>query len=70
MYRGVMSTQVLNSAVMIKTTELIAESIRDPKHPFRGIADRPSKSTKHRYERRKARACLRGADWDESPGAA
>ena len=54
---------------MVKTTEMIAEAIRDSKHPFRGVADRPSKPTKHRYERRKARACLKGVDWDESPGS-
>jgi hypothetical protein len=55
---------------MVKTTEIIAETLRDAKHPFRGVADRPSKPTKHRYERRKARACLKGVDWDEIPGSA
>ena len=62
-------TWKLNSDVMVKTTEMIAEAIRDSKHPFRGVADRPNKPTKHRYERRKARACLKGVDWDESPGS-
>ena len=67
--RGIL-TQKLNSDVMVKTTEIIAETLRDAKHPFRGVADRPSKPTKHRYERRKARACLKGVDWDEIPGSA
>lgn len=48
---------------MIKTLDLIDEVIRNPKHPFRQVANRPDKPTKHRYERRKAREYMRLADW-------
>jgi hypothetical protein len=54
---------------MTKSIDLIAEVIRDPKHPFRQVGDRPAKPQKHRYERRKVREFIRGADWvsDEKP---
>lgn len=48
---------------MTKSTELLSETLRDTKHPFRAVGDRPRKSQKHRYERRKARECLRHGDW-------
>ena len=44
---------------MTKTNELLSEALHDPKHPFRAVGDRPKKPMKHRYERRKARECLR-----------
>jgi hypothetical protein len=48
---------------MTKTTDLLSEALRDPKHPFRAVGDRPRKSLKHRYERRKAREYLKLGDW-------
>lgn len=55
---------------MSKTTDLLAEALRDSKHPFRAVGDRPKKSQKHRYERRKARECLKLGDWAEDASAA
>ena len=40
---------------MTNNNESITETLRDPKHPFRAVADRPKKAQKHRYERRKIR---------------
>ena len=51
---------------MTKTLEVIHETIRDPKHPFRQVNDRPTKPTKHRYERRKIKEFLRASDWELS----
>jgi hypothetical protein len=48
---------------MSKTTDFLAEALRDSKHPFRAVGDRPKKPQKHRYERRKARECLKLGDW-------
>jgi len=48
---------------MIKTLDLITEVVRNPKHSFRKVSDRPKKAEKHRYERRKAREYLRLGDW-------
>ena len=50
---------------MSKNNDLISETLRDPKHPFRAVGDRPRKSQKHRYERRKAREFLKIADWTD-----
>jgi hypothetical protein len=50
---------------MTKSNELLSEVLRDPKHPFRAVGDRPKKTLKNRYERRKARECLRLGDWSE-----
>lgn len=47
---------------MTKSNELLLETLRDTKHPFRAVGDRPRKPQKHRYERRKARECLRHGD--------
>lgn len=55
---------------MSKTTDLLAEVLRDSKHPFRAVGDRPKKSQKNRYERRKARECLKLGDWTEDAAAA
>jgi len=43
---------------MTKTLEVINEAIRNPKHPFRKVANQPNKPQKHRYERRKIRGYL------------
>ncbi len=48
---------------MSKTTEFLAEALRDSKHPFPAVGNRPKKPQKHRYERRKARECLKLGDW-------
>ena len=51
---------------MTKSNELLSETLRDPKHSFRAANDRPKKALKHRYERRKARECIRLGSWVES----
>lgn len=38
------------------------ETLRDPNHPFRALADRPKKAQKHRYKRRKTRRILKVTD--------
>jgi hypothetical protein len=48
---------------MSPNNDLISETLRDPKHPFRAAGDRPRKSQKHRYERRKAREFIKITDW-------
>jgi hypothetical protein len=48
---------------MTKSPDVIHETIRNTKHPFRQVADRPNKSRKHRYERRKVKEYMRGGDW-------
>jgi len=48
---------------MIKTLELISETIRNSKHPFRKADDRPKKAQKSRYERRKVKGFLSIGDW-------
>ena len=48
---------------MTKTSNLITEVVRDAKHAFRAVEDRPKKSQKHRYERRKVREFLKLGDW-------
>jgi hypothetical protein len=48
---------------MIKTLNLIHETIRSTKHPFRQAENRPAKAHKNRYERRKIREFLRLGDW-------
>ena len=39
---------------MTRTLDAITEAVRNPKHPFRKTDHHPTKSLKHRYERRKA----------------
>ena len=52
---------------MSKTLEIIIETIRDPKHPFRKLEHQPKKALKNRYERRKIKEFLHLQDWqDES----
>jgi hypothetical protein len=48
---------------MTKTLDLIAETIRNTKHPFRQVEDRPAKQQKNRYERRKVKEYIRLGDW-------
>jgi hypothetical protein len=48
---------------MTKTLNLIQESVRNNKHPFRQVDNRPAKPQKSRYERRKVREFLRLGDW-------
>lgn len=50
---------------MSKNTDLVRETLRNPKHPFRAASDRPGKPQKSRYERRKAREILKLADWSD-----
>jgi hypothetical protein len=48
---------------MTKTLDLITETIRNTKHPFRKVDDTPEKPKKSRYERRKVREFIRLGDW-------
>lgn len=48
---------------MTKTIEAISEVIRNTKHPFRQVDDRPHKPQKHRYERRKIKEYIKLGDW-------
>ncbi len=48
---------------MTKTLDLITETIRDSKHPFPQMDNRPQKPQKHRYERRKVREIIRLGNW-------
>jgi len=54
---------------MTKSIDVITELIRNTKHPFRQVDDRPDKPTKHRYERRKIREYLKLGDWTGEPKA-
>ena len=48
---------------MMKTLEVLNETVRNPKHPFRKTDNQPKKSLKNRYERRKIKAYLNLGDW-------
>jgi hypothetical protein len=48
---------------MTRTLDIITEIIRNPKHPFRKVDDRPVKAQKHRYERRKVKEFIKLGDW-------
>jgi len=48
---------------MMKTLEVMGETIRNPKHPFRKTEHLSKKSRKNRYERRKIREFLHLGDW-------
>lgn len=48
---------------MTKTLEVLSDVIRNNKHPFRQVDDRPDKPKKHRYERRKIKEYLKLGDW-------
>ena len=57
------NTQTETRAMMSKTLDVIAEAIRNPKHPFRKVDNHPKKPLKHRYERRKIREYLHLGEW-------
>jgi hypothetical protein len=48
---------------MTKSLDAIAEAIRNPKHPFPQVANRPDKPQKNRYERRKVKQYIQLGDW-------
>lgn len=50
---------------MMKSLDHISEIIRNPKHPFRQADQRPAKSQKHRYERRKVKEFIKLGDWSQ-----
>jgi hypothetical protein len=60
---------VKGNAAMIKTLDSISEIIRNPKHPFRKVDDRPVKAQKHRYERRKIKEYIKLGDWAQQSAA-
>ena len=45
--------------------DVIIETIRDPKHPFRKLDHQPKKALKNRYERRKIREFLHLQEWQD-----
>ena len=49
--------------LMPKSIDVIADVIRNTKHPFKQVADRPDKPHKHRYERRKIKQYIQLGDW-------
>lgn len=51
---------------MAKNLDHMTEIIRNNKHPFRAVDNRPAKPDKHRYERRKIREIMRIGDWAAS----
>jgi hypothetical protein len=59
----------LGNDCMTKTLNLIQETVRNTKHPFRQADNRPAKAQKNRYERRKIREFLRLGDWSAEQGA-
>ncbi len=48
---------------MMKSMDVISETIRSVRNPFRQTADRPDKPQKHRYERRKIKQYIHSGDW-------
>ena len=48
---------------MTKSLAVLTEAIHSPKTPFRKVENRPDKSHKHRYERRKVKEYIRLGDW-------
>ncbi|MCL4177345.1 MAG: hypothetical protein KJ072_06325 [Verrucomicrobia bacterium] len=50
---------------MTKTLDVIHETVRNAKHPFRQTGAMPDKPKKNRYERRKVREYLRLSDWGQ-----
>jgi len=54
---------------MAKSLDSVFEMIRSSKHPFKQVADRPDKSHKNRYERRKVKHLLHLADWADPQAA-
>jgi hypothetical protein len=62
-------TRTKEYQAMTKSLQVISETIRDPKHPFRKVDNQPKKPLKHRYERRKIKEYLHLGEW-MSPEAA
>jgi hypothetical protein len=58
-----------DTTLMTKTLETITEAIRNPKHPFPQVADRPDKPHKNRYERRKVKQYIQLGNWGTETGA-
>jgi hypothetical protein len=56
------------SYIMRKSLDTITDVIRNPKHPFPQVADRPDKPHKNRYERRKVKQYIQLGDWVAEPG--
>jgi hypothetical protein len=52
-----------NLTLMTKSLDTISEAIRNPKHPFPQVADRPDKPHKNRYERRKVKQYIHLGNW-------
>jgi hypothetical protein len=50
----------------MKIADMLVDSVRGPKTPFRSGDSRVSKAQQSRYERRKIRECLRLGDWAEA----
>ena len=48
---------------MTKTLDVLTETLRNPKHPFRKAELRPKKAQRHRYERRKIKEYLHWDGW-------
>ena len=48
---------------MIKSLEVISQTVSNPKYPFRKVDNQPIKSLKHRYERRKVKGYLHSGEW-------
>lgn len=44
---------------MTKSIDILSDAIRNQKHPFRQVDDRPDKQRKHRYERRKVKEYIK-----------
>jgi hypothetical protein len=59
---GRLGREGMKELSMTKTWNLIQETVRNTKHPFRQVDNRPPKK-KNRYERRKIRELLRLGDW-------
>ena len=55
--RGILHAKT-SKGVMTKSLDMIAETLRDQKHPFRKTDHLPKKPQKHRYERRKIKSYL------------
>ncbi len=50
---------------MSKSNDIITNAVSNAKHPFPQVDDRPGKSKKHRYERRKVKEYIKLGDWSE-----
>lgn len=50
---------------MSKIPDVMSDVIKNTKHPFRQVDDRPNKQRKNRYERRKVREIIRLGNWSE-----